>query len=128
MRGVVGFLGLVVALAAGLLIYRSYFTSSSGVTTLGTNNPRAVVDVTGVKNDLNAMAHAERAFMALNGRYATLEELRSSGNLLVGAGRNGYAYSAEVGERSFTITATYSGPTAGMPTLSIDETMQIAQK
>jgi len=130
MRGVVSLLGIILAVAIGLFLYRSYFTGSGGVATMGTNNPRAVADVAGVKNDLNAMAQAERAFMALNGRYVALEELQSSGNLLIdpARGRQGYTYSAEVSERRFTITATYSGPATGMPTLSIDETMQIIQR
>ncbi len=130
MRGFVGFVGLVLAVAIGLFVYRSYFTASSGGVTMGTNNPRAAADISGVKNDLNAMAQAERAFQALNGRYASLEELQSSGHLQMdpSRGRQGYSYSAEVGDRHFTITATYSGPATGMPTLSIDETMQISQR
>jgi hypothetical protein len=132
MRGVTGLLGLVVVLVIGLFVYRSYFTGGAGGVggvTMGTNNPRAAADIVGVKADLNSMAQAERAFMALNGRYASLEELRSSGNLLVdfSRGRQGYTYSAEVSERHFTVTATYSGPATGMPTLSVDESMQITQ-
>ncbi len=127
MRALVSFVSLVLALGIGLFIYRSYFTGSGSIT-MGTNNPRAAIDITGVKNDLSAMANAERSFMALNGRYATLEELRSSGNLLVERARQRYTYSADIGERSFVITASYSGPATGMPTLSIDETMQITQK
>jgi len=130
MRSVMGLLGLVMALAIGLFIYRSYFTGSSGDLTMGTNNPRAAADITGVKNDLLSMAQAERAFQALNGRYAPLEELRSSGNLVIdpARGRQGYSYSANVSGNSFTVTATYSGPATGMPTLSIDETMQITER
>jgi hypothetical protein len=129
MRGVMGLLGLVMTMAIGLFIYRSYFTANEGALTMGTNNPRAVADVTGVKMDLNNMAQAERAFLALNGHYGSLEELQSAGQLSMdpSRGRQGYAYSADVGERNFTITATYSGPATGMPTLFIDETMQIAQ-
>ncbi len=130
MRGVVSLLGLVLVMAIGLFIYRSYFTGSNGVNMVATGNPRAAIDIIGVKNDLNAMAQAERTFMALNGRYATLGELRSSGNLLIdpARGRQGYTYSADVSDRRFTITATYSGPATGMPTLSINEIMQITQK
>lgn len=130
MRSVLSMVGLVLALAIGLFVYRSYFTGGAGGVTMGTNNPRAAPDIVGVKSDLNSMAQAERAFMALNGRYAPLEELRSGGNLLVDAsrGRRGYTYSAEVSDRHFTITATYSGPATGMPTLSIDESMQITQR
>jgi hypothetical protein len=123
------FLSLVFVVAIGLMIYRSYFTGPGGVATMGTDNPRAVVDVTGVRNDLMMMAQAQRAFQALNGRYAPLAELQSSGNLLVdpARGRDGYTYSSTVAGSSFRITAVYSGPAAGMPTLSIDQTMQIAE-
>jgi len=125
-------LGLVLVMAIGLFIYRSYFTgsgSSGGGVTMGTNNPRAAADIAGVKNDLMAMAQAERAFMALNGRYATLEELQSGGHMYVDPrGRLGYTYSAEITENHFAITARYSGPATGMPELSIDETMQITRK
>ena len=130
MRGIFSFLSLVFVVAIGLLIYRSYFTGPGGVATMGTDNPRAVIDVTGVKNDLLSMAQAERAFQALNGRYAPLEELQSSGNLAIdpARGRQGYSYSASVSGNSFIVTATYSGPATGMPTLSINETMQISER
>ena len=130
MRGILSFLSLVFVVAIGMMIYRSYFTGPGGVATMGTDNPRAVIDVTGVKNDLLMMAQAERAFHALNGRYAPLAELQSSGNLLMdpARGRQGYSYSSNVGDRSFSITATYSGPATGMPTLSIDQTMQISER
>lgn len=130
MRSALGLLGLVVVVAISLFLYRSYFTESGGVPMMGTNNPRAAADITGVKNDLLAMAQAERAFQALNGRYAPLEELRSSGDLLLdpARGRQGYTYLADISDRHFTITATYSGPATGMPTLSVDETMQITQR
>jgi len=130
MRGILGFLSVVFVVAIGMMIYRSYFTGPGGVATMGTDNPRAVIDVTGVKNDLLMMAQAERAFHALNGRYAPLAELQSSGNLLMdpARGRQGYSYSSNVSDRSFSITATYSGPATGMPTLAIDETMQISER
>ena len=129
MRGVLSLLSLLLAVAIGLFIYRSYFTGGSDVT-MGTGNIRAAADITGVQNDLNAMAQAERAFLALNGRYVSLEELYSSGSLQIdpARGRQGYTYAADVSDRRFTITATYSGPATGMPTLSINETMQITQR
>ncbi|MBI3933689.1 MAG: hypothetical protein HY316_03300 [Acidobacteria bacterium] len=123
-------LGLVIVLGIGQFIYRSYFAGPSGAAaTMGTNNPRANADVSGVKNDLLAMAQAERAYMALNGRYASLDDLHKSGDLLLDPSRErqGYSYSDEVGDRHFVITATYSGPATGMPTLSIDESMQVTQ-
>jgi hypothetical protein len=131
MRALMSMLGLVIVLVIGLFIYRSYFTGPSGqAATMGSNNPRAVADVAGVKNDLLGMAQAERAYMALNGRYAPLDDLYQSGNIAIdpARARQGYSYSAQVSQRSFAITATYSGPASGMPTLSIDESMQVTQQ
>jgi len=129
MRGIFSFLTLVFVVAISLMIYRSYFAGPGAVATMGTDNPRALIDTTGVKNDLLSMAQAERAFQALNGHYAPLAELQSSGNLVIdpSRGRQGYSYSASVSGASFRITATYSGPATGMPGYSIDQTMQIAE-
>jgi hypothetical protein len=131
MRAVMGLLGIVIVLGISLFIYRSYFTGATGqAITLGSNNPRAVADVAGVRNDLLAMAQAERAYLALNGHYASLEDLHASGDLLIdpARGRLGYSYAAEIGDRQFVITATYSGPATGMPSLSIDELMEVTQQ
>ena len=131
MRALMGLLGIVIVLGITQFLYRSYFTGASGqAITMGTNNPRAVADVTGVRNDLLSMAQAERAYMALNGHYASLDDLHASGDLLLdpSRGRLGYSYSAEFAERHFVITATYSGPATGMPTLSIDESMEVTQQ
>jgi hypothetical protein len=130
MRGLASLIGLIVVAAIGLFVYRSYFSAEGGAMTMGTNNPRAVVEVTGVKNDLIAMAQAERTYITLNGKYASPEDLHASGDLLVDPGRvrDGYTYSATVDDRHFTITATYSGPATGMPTLAIDETMQVSSR
>ena len=126
-----GLLGLVITVAVMLFLYRSYFTGATGdATTLGSNNPRAVADVTGVQNDLLSMAQAERAYMALNGHYASLDDLHSTGDLQIDPNRErlGYSYSAEIEDRKFVITATYSGPATGMPTLSIDESMSVTRQ
>lgn len=130
MRGALSLIGLLVVVGIGLFIYRNYFTEGSGAATMGTNNARAAADVTGVKSDLLAMAQAERNNQALNGNYAPLEQLHSDGNLAVDPTRNrdGYTYSLEISAGHFTITATYSGPASGMPTLAIDETMQVTTK
>ena len=131
MRAMMSLLGLVIVVAVGQFVYRSYFVGPGGAaTTLGSNNPRAVADVTGVRNDLLAMAQAERAYMALNGRYGTLDELQRSGDLQIdpNRGRQGYSYSAQISDRNFVITATYSGPAVGMPMLSVNESMQVTQR
>lgn len=128
MRGMMGLVALLVALGIGMFIYRSQFTGA-GDLTQGTGNPRATIDITGVKNDLLRMAQAERAFWAINNRYASLEDLQASGDLTVDPqrGREGYTYSATYAEQTFTITATYSGSAAAMPSISIDQTMQLTE-
>jgi hypothetical protein len=128
MRGMMGFVALLIALGIGMFVYRSQFTGPGDITQ-GTGNPRAAIDTTGVKNDLLRMAQAERIYWATNSHYTSLEELQSTGDLAIdpARGREGYSYSATYSEQTFSITATYSGPAAGMPSISIDQTMQIAE-
>ena len=112
MRGALGILGVVIVGAIGLSMYRTAMVGSGG---RGTENPRATVDIIGVKTDLTAMGRAERDFMGLNGRYASLDEL-ANGHLSFdpARGRSGYTYSAVLTRDGFTITATYSGPASGV--------------
>ena len=132
MRGMMGLIGLILALGIGMFIYRAQLTGGGtpeSSITMGTNNPRAAADLAGVKNDLMAMANAERYYMALNGKYATLEDLQSEGHVYADPkGRLGYSYSIEISGNHFVITARYHGPATGMPELSVDETMQIMQR
>jgi hypothetical protein len=123
-----GFVTLIAVVGVGAYIY---MRQTQGVMTAGTSNPTAAVDLIGVKNDLLAIAQAERTYAATHGVYVSLDELRSQGELtMTRPNRGPYSYSAEVGEGSFRIVATYSGPeTSGMPkTLSIDQSMQISQE
>jgi len=122
------FLALIIVVAVGAYIY---MRQTQSVMTAGTSDPRATVDLIGVKNDLLAMAQAERAHAALHGDYVSLDELRSQGELAMRRESRGpYTYSAEVGSASFHIVATYSGPEgSGLPrSLSIDPSMQISQE
>jgi hypothetical protein len=122
------FVALLAVLAVGAWYYmRQTQTVMSG----GSSNPTATVDLMGVRNDLLAMAQAERSHNALKGSYASLEQLRSDGDLsMTRESRGPYSYSAEVSDTSFRIVATYSGPeNSGMPkTLSIDQSMEISQE
>jgi hypothetical protein len=122
-----GFLSLIIVVAVGAYIY---MRQTQGVMTAGTSNPTATVDLIGVKNDLLAIAQAERSHAALQGNFVSLEELRSQGDLNMPRDSRGpYTYSAEVSSGDFHIVATYSGPDPGMPkTLTIDQTMQISQQ
>lgn len=88
----------------------------------------AQVDMVGLRNDLRALAQAERRYLAANGRYATLDELRHSPELFaIGTARRGYRYGLEITESGFRITARPAGAEGGAgPVLAIDETMRIS--
>lgn len=123
-----GFLTLVAVVAVGAYIY---VRQTQNVMTAGTTNPTSTLDLIGVKNDLLAIAKAERVYSATNGKFVSIDELRSQGALTMLRERRGpYTYSAEVSDLEFRIVATYSGPeNSGMPkTLSIDQSMQISQQ
>ena len=119
-----GFLGLLIVLCVGAWFYTRQATS---VMPAGSGNVRAAVDITGVRNDLLAIANAERSQFALEGKYLPLDELRSKGVInLPASGRAGYTYSVDVGSESFRVVASYSGPPGAAPqTISIDQTMEI---
>lgn len=123
-----GFLTLIVVVAAGAYIY---MRQTQSVMTAGTSSPTATVDLIGVRNDLLAIAQAERSHAALQGSYVSIDALRSGGDLTMQRNNRGpYNYSAETSDSGFHIVATYSGPeNSGMPaSLSIDQTMQISQQ
>jgi len=122
-------LALIVAVIIGFLVYRFYLApvQPAGPGTVATQ----AISLTGVKNDLNAIAQAERMHLAQNGSYATLDELTAKGLLTISPrGRDGYTYDVSVSGNTFTCTARHTGgaPTSGTvrwPTLTIDQTMEI---
>lgn len=123
-----GFISLIVVLGIGAYIY---MRQTQGVMSAGSSNPTATVDLIGVRNDLLAIAQAERSHAAAQGNYVPIETLRSQGELTMTRDNRGpYNYSAEVSDSAFRIVATYAGPTSsGMPqTLSVDQTMQVSQQ
>ena len=123
-----GFVTLLFVLVVGMWFY---MRQGQAVASAGTNNPTAAIDLTGVRNDLLAMAQAERSHAALKGGYASLDDLRSQGDLTMSRSSRGpYNYSSEVSDTSFRFLATYSGPeNSGMPrSLSIDQSMEISQE
>jgi hypothetical protein len=123
-----GFLTLIVVVAAGAYIY---MRQTKSVMSAGTSSPTATVDLIGVRNDLLAIAQAERSHAALQSGYVSIDALRSGGDLtMLRNNRGPYNYSAEVSDSGFRIVATYAGPeNSGMPSsLSIDQTMQISQQ
>src|SRR6266581_7825357 len=117
-----GFISLIVVVAIGGYLYTKQVQS---VTTTGGSTPTTTIDVTAVRNDLLALANAERQNFASNGKYASLDELQSNGVIRVPS-RPNYSYSAETGENNFKIVAAYSGPDPKAPKrIAIDETMAI---
>ena len=127
MKKVGGLLGVVIVLAIGYYIYKSQVQNLPG----GGAPPRETIDVVGVKNDLLAIAQAERMYLASHGSYATLDQLQQDGSLAFTiANRRGYNYTASVDDgQHFTITAAPADPAkSGWPTLAIDDSMQITQQ
>jgi hypothetical protein len=130
MSRTLGFVGLLIVLGIGAFIYmrQAQSVTPGGGGAGSTATPRSTIDVVGVKNDLIALASAERRHFAADGKYVSIDELRSNGDISVPTNHRGlYSYSAETSDSGFRITASYSGPpNAGVPhTLSIDETMQL---
>jgi hypothetical protein len=69
-----GFIMLVVVVGIGGYVYMK---QAQSITAIG-SNPQTTIDVTGVRNDLLALAKAERQHFASTGKYVTLDELRTS--------------------------------------------------
>src|SRR5262247_554404 len=93
-----GLISVVIVVGIGGYVYTR---QAQSVTSVG-SNPATTVDVVAVRNDLMAIANAERRYWATNARYASLEELRSGGDIEVPS-RNDFAYSIETSDTGFRI-------------------------
>jgi hypothetical protein len=122
MGRVFGFVGTIVTLAIGMYIYSLQVkTLTPGA---GSGNPEEAATITGVKNDLISIANAERGYLALQGKYASLDELTSGNYITIKGDRPPYTYDVEVTSGSFRATATRT--TKGAPAqLWITESMQV---
>lgn len=117
-------IGFVLLIATGGIGLYLYMKQAQSVTTIG-SNPQTTVDVTAVRNDLVAIASAERNSFASNGKYVSLDELRTGGDITVPTRQN-YSYSAEWSDSSFKVIAAYSGPDPKAPKrITVDQTMAI---
>lgn len=122
-------LALILAVVIGFVVYRLYFAQvqPEGPGTTATQ----AISFTGVKNDLNAIAQAERLHLAQYGSYATMDEMVAKGTLqMARPGRDGYTYDVQVSGNTFTVTARYTGGTTGdirWPTFVVDQTLQIRE-
>jgi hypothetical protein len=105
-----GLISVVIVVAIGGYIYTR---QAQTVTSTG-STPRTTVDVIAVRNDLMALANAERRYWATNSRYASLDELRTNGDIEVPS-RDHFMFSAETTDDGFRIIADYSGPDPDAP-------------
>jgi hypothetical protein len=119
-----GFLSVVVVLGIGMYIYSRQVQSSSAPA--GANNPKAAINITGVKSDLISIATAERRYYASEGKYASFDELISSNYITLARHRPPYIYEVQTSSSGFRVVATRSGDDAsGTPAqLSVDENME----
>lgn len=126
MSRIFGFLGLVIVLGVGLYLYSKQAQSSSAAA--GVNNPKAAVNVTGVRMDLMSIAQAEKGYYASEGKYASLDELISSKSVTIQRERPPYTYDIETGSSSFRVIATRHGDEAsGAPAqMSVNENMEFS--
>lgn len=122
-----GFLALLIGMGVGIYLYAKQTQSSSAA--VGANNPKAAINITGVRTDLVNIAQAERGYFASEGKYASLDELISSRSLTVSRQRPPYSYEIETTGSGFRVIATRSGDDAsGTPAqLSVDQDMQFQQ-
>jgi hypothetical protein len=119
-----GFLSVVVVLGIGMYVYSRQAQTSSAAA--GANNPKAAINLTGVKTDLISIASAERRYFASEGKYASFDELISSNYISVARQRPPYTYQVETSSSGFRVVATRSGDNgSGTPAqLSVDENME----
>src|SRR5579864_9338404 len=118
------FISIIIVLAAGMYIYSRQAQDSSAAA--GASNPKAAINITGVRSDLMTIAQAERGYFALEGKYASLDQLISSRSLSVSRQRPPYTYEVQTSGSGFRVIATRSGDDgSGTPAeLSVDQDMQ----
>jgi hypothetical protein len=117
-----GFVGTVATLAIGMYIYSLQIKAMGP--TAASGNPVEAATIVGVKNDLLAIANAERGYIGVEGRYDSLEELTSGNYVTIQHERPPYIYDVEVSPGSFRATATRT--TKGAPAqVWVTETMEV---
>ncbi len=118
--------GLLVVALISVLIYKFYFGQIQPAGSSGT--PAQTINVVGVKNDLIAIAQAERNYQVEHSAYApSIDELVSSGAMtLAKPGRDGYTYSIEASGESFRVIARCSAATSpGCTNYAVDQTLEV---
>jgi hypothetical protein len=123
MRAVLGFAALLIGAAVMLFIYRNSLTQSQAA---GAGTPTQTINVVGVKNDLLAIAQAERTYQVEHSSVASLDELVSSGAMsMKKSGRDGYTYDVESTSDGFRVTAHCPGGVTGCTNYVVDQGMEV---
>lgn len=124
MRGIGSLVGLLIVAVIAALIYKYEFSQS---TAPGIATPVQTIDTVGVKNDLLAIAQAERTYGAEHGSFVSLSDLNSSGAMSIAkTGRDGYTYEIQIEPENFHVLAHCpAATTPGCVSYSIDQTMEI---
>ena len=121
-----GFVGLLLALAAGYFVYSAQLdrTSSAGA------SPQQTIDITAIRSALFEIGQAQRLYVNAHGAYGTLEQLRAEGSPHLGSDQRGYVFSVKPdGARGFRAIAAPAGARGEQsPTLTIDERMEITRQ
>ena len=118
----IGLISVILVVAAGGYI----FIRQTQSVTAGGETPRTTADFIGVRNDLMSIANAEKRYWVMNSKYATLDELRSGGDIEVPS-RQDYIYSIEANDTSFKIIASYSGSDPKAPKhITVNDAMTMA--
>jgi hypothetical protein len=122
MGRVLGFVGTIITMAIGMYIYSQQVkTLTPGA---GNGSPQEFAIIAGVKNDLLSIANAERGYLALQGKYASLDELISGNFISIKSERPPYIYDVQTTDNSFRATATRTSK--GAPAqLWISDNMQV---
>jgi hypothetical protein len=134
MRSVTGLISLLVTAVIGVGAYLFFLKQAAPAPGMVATQ---AISLTGVKNDLVAIAQAERMYYVQNNSYTDLATLASSGTMnITRTSRDGYTYSVEPSATGFTVTANYTAPPLEMPadvapphfpTFTIDQTMEVRQ-
>ena len=115
--------GLLVVAVISIFAYMYFLKKTEAP---GASTPMATIDSVGAKNDILAIAQAERMYQAEHGNYASLDELNSSGAMAVAkTARAGYRYEVETSDSGFRVIAHCSSPAAPCNSYAVDQTMEV---
>jgi len=128
--GMRGLISLVIVAGISVGVYWLYMkrmpTTDSGTA------PTQAISLTGVRSDLLQIAQAERGYLAVNSKCASLDELISSGTMtMTRPQRDGYTYSVECSGTEFTVSGRHAAASPDSPirypNFAIDQNMQLRE-